>query len=421
MVPVKLGLPYTSLNVVSGIIAVLGVSVLLVHSKFPTIAKILLPFSFFTFYQYAVVARSYVLIPLLLFLTAIVYRYKTKRIYLFLVLLCLLANANLHGLLIAISLMLVHLVDLRKQWCDLDKSNKTAHIVAICTFSTMMFLLIFQLMPPEDAVYARGCTLDPYRFLGVSAVMLCNSTSELPFISIPVLMISCLWFRHHKVLLVYLVPTIFLLLFFSVKIVKVWHEGILFFVWIFAAWIGFENRNDQKRTDNKSLDSIEKMFVVSLVLVLSVHLYWSFNSFKYDFKNNYSASRDIADYIKQNNLEDVTIYVTSFHSISILPYFKDNIFNNHNNKMKPSFWWWSTKNEMIAEPKWCYGNTPKNISRIVRNKPEIVIWGVKFPHQEKLPALADYEIVATFDGAIYWKNRIYERDTFVLLRMPDHF
>ena len=63
MIPAKIGLPYVTMSIISGMIATAGVYVFLKYSPFPKIIKALFPFSYFIFYQYAVIARSYVLLP----------------------------------------------------------------------------------------------------------------------------------------------------------------------------------------------------------------------------------------------------------------------------------------------------------------------------------------------------------------------
>ena len=76
MIPAKLNFPYFTLNIISIIIATMGTYIFLKYSPFPKIIKVLFPFSYFIFYQYAVVARNYVLLPLLLFLIAAIYKNK---------------------------------------------------------------------------------------------------------------------------------------------------------------------------------------------------------------------------------------------------------------------------------------------------------------------------------------------------------
>ena len=64
----QLHVSYFGVRCFAAAIGFLGISVLVTTSPFPRFIKLLLPFTFFLAFQYAIVARSYVLVPLLLFL-----------------------------------------------------------------------------------------------------------------------------------------------------------------------------------------------------------------------------------------------------------------------------------------------------------------------------------------------------------------
>ena len=70
----KMNVTYEGIHWVSGLIAV-GTSLLLIFlAPFPLWIRFTLPFTLFLAFQYAVVARNYVLVPILLFTVAIVWR-----------------------------------------------------------------------------------------------------------------------------------------------------------------------------------------------------------------------------------------------------------------------------------------------------------------------------------------------------------
>ena len=68
---VRAHVSYTGLHWISGAIAVAATALLLFKSPFPLYLKLAFPFTVFLVYQYAVVARNYVLVPPLLFMVAI--------------------------------------------------------------------------------------------------------------------------------------------------------------------------------------------------------------------------------------------------------------------------------------------------------------------------------------------------------------
>lgn len=94
---IALHLPYQSMLFLHASLAIAGVASIAFLAPFPRLFKVLLVFSYFILYEYAAVARSYVLIVLLLFLIAVVLTAKTKRYWLFGVLLLLLFNTHAQG------------------------------------------------------------------------------------------------------------------------------------------------------------------------------------------------------------------------------------------------------------------------------------------------------------------------------------
>lgn len=108
---IHLGVSYTGLHWICGAIALAGVSLLVFSAPFPRYIRLTLPFTFFLMYQYAVVARGYVLVPLLLFAIAMAWR---RNPVLLAVLLALLANVSLHAFAISGGLVLLYLLERRR-------------------------------------------------------------------------------------------------------------------------------------------------------------------------------------------------------------------------------------------------------------------------------------------------------------------
>ena len=105
----KLHVSYAGLHWFSGLVALLGVSLLIFLAPFPRSIRLTLPFTFFLAFQYAVVARSYVLTPILLFGLAIVWRRSPILVAL---LLGLLGNVALHVLAISVGFAIVYVIEI---------------------------------------------------------------------------------------------------------------------------------------------------------------------------------------------------------------------------------------------------------------------------------------------------------------------
>ncbi|MBK5092742.1 MAG: hypothetical protein JJE48_04400, partial [Actinobacteria bacterium] len=426
MIPAKLGLPYITMSIISAAIASCTVYLILWHSPFPNYIKVLLPFSFLFFYQFAVVARSYVLIPLLLFFIAIIYKEKTERFYLFIVLLCLLANVSLHGIVIAVSFLFIHALELSRKWSALSKTLKKKQIIGYLIFFLVMIFIAITLWPPSDinpSVWIRSA-LTPGQSLN-------ESMTNVWFYSLIALVPILLWIFLRGLTLEYVLPTMSIMLFFSIVYYSAYHAGILFFLLIFVLWLSFSNYEKHmnifhrlpvdvcgrciiayafagilltraplklvfipvyvcvivllpiliyfvtrggyitiEQAKTRQFIYFKRAAILAIIMVLLFQVGWTVKSFSYDFRNNYSGARSVADYIKRNHLDSGKISVINGSgTISILPYFSHNIFHNYNGGNKNiSFWVFSKENANLS------GDTSvSSINKIINDSPDTII------------------------------------------------
>ncbi len=406
-----LGWPYATMQWIAAGLAVLGVVLFTYCCPLPLPLRLLVPFTFFVAYQYAVVARNYCLLPPLMWLTAMAYPYRDSKPKRYFFLLCLLANVSLHGALIGLSLGILHV------WEQFRRQFRLAalrpFLGAYTIFLAGIALVIVQLHPPTDLASPapEGFNLSLVNFVHVSADMLNRATAEAPLVTWSALGLSLIWFYCKNCLLLYLGPTLALLLLFATKYCSAWHEGILFLVWLFALWQSFatgEINWFQRRF-------LRPAVLVSVASVLLIQCSWAQTALINDYLFAYSGGKSVAEFLRANNLDDKQIYATGFHSISVLPYFADNRFSNFNNGNKPCYWRWAKKQPMSAGPGFVGHSTEASYAAIVAERPEIVLVGLKFPHQYQLLSLEGYQELARFPGHLLWKNRSLEPDSFVLL------
>ena len=104
----RIHIGYAGLHWICGAVAAAAIWLLLFRSPFPRYLKLSLPFTFFLLFQYAIVARSYVLVPLLLFFAAIVWK---KSPFWIVLALGLLANTSLHAAVISGGLAAVYAIE----------------------------------------------------------------------------------------------------------------------------------------------------------------------------------------------------------------------------------------------------------------------------------------------------------------------
>ena len=412
--PAHVGLPYASIQWLAAGLALLGVLVLVHRAPLPLPLRVAAPFTFFLAYQYAVVARNYCLLPPLLWLIAVLHPRRDERPFLYVGLLALLANVSLHGTLIALALAGLHVVEIvrrrPKPWRRLA--------VAYAGFAAVVGLVVFQLWPPADLASPAppGLNLSPANFVHVSADALDNAFTERPLLSYAALAVSLVWFARKRCLALYLAPTLLLLTLFAVKYMNAWHEGVLFLVWLFALWRSFAEP-ERTRFDARVL---RPAVVGAALVVIGVQVYWAAAALGNDWRFAYSGSRAAADCLRERGLDHRTVYGAGFQTVALLPYFPDNRFANFNGgQARPCYWRWAAPPPMPAGDGLQPDSTAASYAAIAALRPDVIVLGLKRPHQLDPPTPPGYAVVGAFPGWLFWKDRTLEPDAFIVLERTD--
>lgn len=140
----KIGLPYASQFVLHWLLAVLAVAVILFAVRAPLWVRALLVCNGLVAYEYAVVARTYVLSILLLAVIVALYDRRAQMPKRFGLAVLLLANTNVPGLFLALGLGASGLVDLFAQ------ERRRAALVWGTMAAVGAALAVAQLWPPAD-------------------------------------------------------------------------------------------------------------------------------------------------------------------------------------------------------------------------------------------------------------------------------
>lgn len=360
--PSHLHLNYAVLGWISAAIAAAGIYVLLRLSPFPFYLRAILPFTFFLAYQYAVVARSYVLFPLLCFLIAHVYRQARSRPILMAVLLALLANVSVHGTLVACSLAPIYSWNLFHERRTAELSKRTLTSAAIL-FLTSIVLVAVTIYPPADlhtiasptvsraihslAVQHQTASSLPYSSPAPHVIQTFNTAgntlplpvlkdrafarlSTLPWVlSYPVStshVLSCVlylltvFYLYSRKALVLLAPLAVLTLFLVFVYACVWHVGLLWIVLLMVLWAAWDAEADLRRP------STQNTITALLVFVSLLQIPWTWNAIRYDIHSQYYPSTQAAAYL--HSLPPGLRIAGFWDAYTILPYFSKNIFFN---------------------------------------------------------------------------------------------
>ena len=403
MIPSRIFPYYPTIQVICFFIATAGVYVFVRTSSFPTILKILFPFTYFIFYQYVIVARSYTLLPLLIFMIGSIYPQKSERVYLFTILLCLLAYTSVFSALIAISVMFIHLLHTLQSWNRLGPEKQKRQIISFAVFTLFLLLMAVQLWQPPDSSFAKNYHFEPHRIKSMFLKVLDEIFFEIQPLSYLALVISCLWFWSQRVLLLYFLSSFSIILLFAIKYYNSWHQGILFLAWILPMWISFQKSDTRERI---TWTYFSRIATITFTAVFILHMYWAYSSAISDYHGSYSGGQAVANYIKEKDLSNTKIYATNFWSTSILPFFNKNIFANHNQGKRPAFWFWSDNNKHNRNHL-----LNNNLDLILEKQPDLIIIGRP---TEPLTEINGYQTVGLFESNLYWKNKVKEKNHFAV-------
>ena len=152
------------------------------------------------------------------------------------------------------------------------------------------------------------------------------------------------------------------------------------------------------------------MFIIQII--------WSYKNIALEINNTYSAGRDVAEYLKTREYEELDIYASGYYATAILPYFDNNIFNN--DRGGESYYIWSFNNE-----DWNWASSEEYIypDDIAVNS-DIIILHINHMEEgystliEKVRASNKYK-ETIYDGKAFFKGHIANSEGYYVFERID--
>ena len=400
-----LHLPYQALGWIGGLCAIAGCWFFCRYSPLPTFIRVLFPFTYFMAFQYAIVARPYVLLPLFTFMAAHFFAAADRRPWRFV------ATASALSLLSASGVMIANGLIVSRAWyafqarADIPTNARKRLIVAAIMFAAVLALVARVNWPPPDHSFARldrpvsegnfGLGILP-RDISVALV-----GSAIP--SVALLVIVGAWCACRSRFLPFVLPVAFVLAFFVKVYGNLWHCGSLTLAAIAALWIAWTV--PVKWNVEKSLKALA---LIGLTGLFAVHIYWTARTLMMDYSRPYSGSSDAAKFLRSVGAQAESTCGFNFHSVAIQPYFQDGIFQNWPHG--ESFWRLELGNRAnynCVAPKWVV--FPLSLS-IERAKQEL------FEKDRYLRSLG-YVPAHVSRGSLFFEGKEAEPADFVIYRL----
>ncbi len=325
-------MPYAGIGPLGLCFAAAGAAFILWKAPFPRPVRYLLLFSYFILYQYAVIARSYTLLPLLLFGAASFFhdREHPERIT---ILLILLSQLSVHGSLIADAIALFYAIDVLRNWSSLsERARRWFLICAAILVADNLFLFIVLNPTPDVAEFA--VKKNPQLYGRYEAPPLIKLRSILSGAFLDYLLPSSIflailgaWFYTRRRLLLFLLP-LGLIVGLYVKVHGMaQHHGTAFVAVVASLWIAWPSATEQHKFDLFQRRCLQG---VSLLLALwfGLNVWDTVGAIRLEQKAPYSGAHDAANYLRPLVAQGKSIYGYDFFMNAIQAYYDRNIFAN---------------------------------------------------------------------------------------------
>ena len=414
-----LSLPYASMSVTAALIAIAGAVLLFRLEGVPLVIKVLLPFTYFVAYQYAIIARSYVLIlPLML---AIIHLYprRSERIWTFTSLLVLLSNVSVHALMLAGAFTLLYIIDIFRGRQVIAAGTIKRQIAALAVLLLNVLFIVLVLVPPADLAIKPILRYDfsIRSMYWVSTLSLFSNLYGDNLLSIAMLSLLIWWLYRRGVLLEFILLVAAITPIMTVYF-NAWHEGLYVLVLFAAVLLGFARpaRADTTAGARRLTQAVTVLFVLALIHQIS----WTWNALRYDTERAYSGSREAAKFIAAHGLDRRQLYGAGFAIIAVQPYFEKNIFANYKPRGGYAFLDWTTDSTLYL----IHSKTMRPyITRQLQEAPEFFLVSVKLAGEGEYRKALDrdkrYRLLARFPGGLFWKTHVREREAFLLYGRVD--
>ncbi len=401
-------LPYQSLGWIAGLCAIAGCWYFARYSPFPAVIRVLLPFTYFIAFQYAIVARPYVLLPLFVFTAAHFFAGAERRPWKFIAATSALALLSAHGVMLALGLTASRAWYSFRSWKEISVSARKQLLGAALVFCIVIAFVACVNWPPADRYFARFDRPANENFgLSVLPAVISNAFFGSLVPSIAFLLVVGGWCACRRRFLPFALPTAFLLVLFAKVYVNFWHCGVLTLILVTALWIAWPMQPNEARGPERVLFALVLLGVISLSVV---QVYWSAKTLAMDYSGAYSGSLDAANYLRSAGAAASSTCGFDYNSVAVQPYFRESIFGNWPHG--ESFWRSETSNSVdqsCHNAKWLVGPIAGPPGKAEQD----------FAQADRLVRSLGYVPVHVSKGSMFFEGRVVAPTDFVIYRLVD--
>lgn len=314
------------LPIASAVIAACATCLFLARAPFRPWQRVLFAFGVFPLYEYSVICRDYGIAMLLLFAACCLYKDRLVRPLRYGLVLALLANTNVHAMIVTAGFLASLLLDLsllRK-----EGRERSGRVAASCALVAIGILVSFVSTYPDKTVsYASMQQLTVADLPSAVLTVLASPANVLWYprpalASIAIGVIALLFYRDKRIMTMFLLATLGLSALVNLgPPSELRHRGVYIIFLIALFWIDRAHTAD----GDQVLSPFErwKPAVLTTMLILQVAL--AVKPVRNDYKWPLSSAETFARLVRQNEaLKDAIIIGEPDYYMEALPYYLPN-------------------------------------------------------------------------------------------------
>ena len=333
------------------VISTVNTALILWKSPFPSIVKAMLPFTYFFFYQYGVIARPYGLLIMAMLLTAMTYKDRNDKPWLHVISLIYLCLTSAYGIVIAGSIAIVWVLEIWNRQNVLewlkgfvnDKRFMPLLVLLICGL-----LLIYMIMPDkgvytgtayeENNFFIRlimclvilpvetTCTQSFKSYSSLKKMQFSMTSFVIEIVLGIILWVALIYIaKKTKKMMLLILPYIVLSVFASSVYFVIHHTGIMMIyimVWCFIVceeldmrekgYISYlreslkVNKLTRKLTD-KERCMISRCAGLVVVLSLVISVGWSVFASYNEINGQYFYAKELSEFLREHKMYELNI------------------------------------------------------------------------------------------------------------------
>ncbi len=332
----RVGLPLFSMQLVHSLLAFAAIALLVRHAPFPWFLKLLLPFGYHAFYQYGIVARSYVLVGLFLFALGALHAARFRKPYVYGLCLALLSNSCVHAALLALVLAGIYFFEFgvwQSGWRRRD-FYLAGGLVAVGFLA--VFIQVRQ--PPDLGVWAKwNLTLGKGTLALVPRVLdgafwpmidlgggAGPATAGLGLLAVTVVGLGLC----PRALVAWGAGLLLVWAVFQVKHAgDIWHYGLIYMFFVYCAWTAVSGDVAGAHRDS-GWRAVwrRRLAVAALTVAAAIQLVGGWRAARMDYRYAFSGGKETAEFLRRYGVgRGSTLVATcvSYTGASVLAHIPD--------------------------------------------------------------------------------------------------